>query len=178
MFKVTQKNDSADPSRMLEFVAELRSRNLLLPVEPTSPEDWKHSFYSKRGHGMHRAVDMMMAMDSPIRAVENGTIARLKSHPLGGITIYQLDPTRRFVYYYAHLSRYAEDLKVGDVVQRGQVIGFVGQTGNARSPHLHFQICKLESPERVWEGTAINPYDVFAKEGELTERDGRLNNES
>lgn len=162
-----------DLNTMDQYIDELRSRNLLLPIEETDPEDWKNSFFAKRSHGTHRAADMMAPRNTPIRAVEDGTIARLHYNGKGGITIYQTDPSENFVYYYAHLEKYADGLKTGDCVKRGQIIGYVGTTGNAPpgSPHLHFQICKIENPRRVWNGVAINPYDVFIGKGELTLRE-------
>ena len=97
-------------------------------------------------------------------AVEDGTIRRLSpSNGGGGIVVYQVDPSGRFVYYYAHLEAWAEGLHEGDAVARGQVIGSVGTSGNAPpgTPHLHFAIYRLEPGSRGWHGPAVNPYDVY-----------------
>jgi murein DD-endopeptidase MepM/ murein hydrolase activator NlpD len=98
-----------------------------------------------------------------VKAVEDGTIARLFHSRAGGITIYQFDPSQQFCYYYAHLSRYAPNLKEGERVRKGQVIGYVGTSGNApkATPHLHFAIFRLTAEKRWWEGTPIDPYDVL-----------------
>ena len=98
-----------------------------------------------------------------MRAVEDGTIARLFYSKAGGITVYQFDPTSNFCYYYAHLERYAEGLREGEAVRRGQIIGYVGTSGNApkTTPHLHFAIFRLTEARHWWEGTPIDPYDVF-----------------
>ena len=96
-------------------------------------------------------------------AVDDGTIAKLFLSKPGGITIYQFDPTDTYAYYYAHLSRYAKGLEEHEAVERGQVIGYVGTTGNAppETPHLHFAIFRLTEQKRWWEGTPIDPFDVF-----------------
>ena len=81
----------------------------------------------------------------------------------GGITLYQFDPEGNFAYYYAHLDRYADDVKEGAQLRRGDVLGYVGTTGNApaNTPHLHFAIFRLGPEKRWWEGTPVNPYAVF-----------------
>ena len=100
---------------------------------------------------------------TPVRAVEDGRIARLFNSKAGGITIYQFDPSEQYCYYYAHLDRYAEGLRENDRVSRGQVIGYVGTTGNAPkdTPHLHFAIFRLNSEKRWWEGTPLDPYPIL-----------------
>ena len=95
-----------------------------------------------------------------MRAAVSGTIRKLFLSKPGGNTIYQFDEMGVYCYYYAHLDGYAEGLREGMRVERGEVIGFVGSTGNAdpRSPHLHFAIAEL-GPERLWwKGNAIDPY--------------------
>jgi murein DD-endopeptidase MepM/ murein hydrolase activator NlpD len=79
------------------------------------------------------------------------------------LTIYQFSPDMKFIYYYAHLERYAPDLTEGDEVRRGQTIGFVGTSGNAppNTPHLQFAIFKALEPPRWWEGVPLDPYDVL-----------------
>ena len=80
----------------------------------------------------------------------------------GGLTVYQFDPEVTYAYYYAHLDRYADGLHEGQVVKRGEVIGYVGTTGNARgTAHLHFAIFKLGAEKRWWEGAPITPYAVL-----------------
>jgi len=67
------------------------------------------------------------------------------------------------MYYYAHLDRYASGVVEGKQLQRGDVLGYVGSTGNANpaAPHLHFAIFELGPEKRWWEGTAINPYPLL-----------------
>ena len=68
-----------------------------------------------------------------------------------------------YCYYYAHLDSYAKGLREGMRVERGEVIGFVGSTGNAdeRTPHLHFEIHELGPEKLWWQGKAVNPYPVL-----------------
>ena len=96
-------------------------------------------------------------------AAADGTVEKLFTSDAGGLTIYQFEPSGRYAYYYAHLDRYAAGLDEGDTLRRGQVIGYVGSTGNASedAPHLHFAIFLLGPEKRWWEGTAINPYPLL-----------------
>lgn len=89
-----------------------------------------------------------------------GRIAKLFTSDAGGLTIYASDPSGRFVYYYAHLDRYAARVREGMSVGRGDTIAYVGTTGNAPpgTPHLHFAVMKLVDLKRWWDGTPINPY--------------------
>lgn len=152
-------------------VAELRSKNLLLPIQGANPETVKGSFYEMRGNQPHHAADFLSPRNTPILAVEDGTISKLWLSKAGGITIYEADPTDKFIYYYAHLERYADNLKEGDKVRRGQVIGFVGTSGNApaNTPHLHFSITEMMHPHQYWNGAPVDPYEVFSgRPGEST----------
>jgi murein DD-endopeptidase MepM/ murein hydrolase activator NlpD len=143
---------------------QLEDRQLLIPVEGVRHDDLTRQFADERGGSRrHEALDILAPRNTPVRAVEDGTIARLFYSKAGGITVYQFDPTSNFCYYYAHLERYAEGLREGEPVRRGQVIGYVGTSGNApkTTPHLHFAIFRLTEARHWWEGTPIDPYDVF-----------------
>lgn len=143
---------------------ELADRDLLIPVEGVSASDLVRSYDDERsGNRQHEAIDILAPKGTPVKAVEDGVIARLFNSKAGGITIYQFDPSQRFCYYYAHLDRYAPDLEEGDRVRKGQVLGYVGVTGNAPkdTPHLHFAVFRLTDAKRWWEGTPIDPYDIL-----------------
>jgi peptidoglycan LD-endopeptidase LytH len=145
-------------------VPELRNRRLELPVRDSVRRELRDSFYEKRGSDrQHEAIDIMTPRNTPIVAVEDGTIARLFESKAGGHTVYQFDPANTYVYYYAHLERYADGLKDGDVVRRGQLLGYAGTSGNASkdAPHLHFAIFRLTEKKQWWQGTAIDPYEVL-----------------
>ena len=143
---------------------DLRRRNLTLPVDGITREDLRDNFNELRGGSRrHEAIDVLAPRNTPVLAVEDGTIARLFYSEAGGITIYQFDPSTSYVYYYAHLERYAGGLKEGESVKRGQVIAYVGTTGNAPrdTPHLHFAIFRLTDEKKWWQGTPIDPYSVL-----------------
>jgi murein DD-endopeptidase MepM/ murein hydrolase activator NlpD len=143
---------------------ELEDRDLEVPVEGVTPDQLTRSFDEMRGSARrHQAIDILAPRNTPVKAVEDGVVARLFSSKAGGITIYQFDPTERYCYYYAHLERYAEGLREGEKVRKGQVIGYVGTSGNAAkdTPHLHFAVFRLTAEKRWWEGTPIDPYSVL-----------------
>jgi murein DD-endopeptidase MepM/ murein hydrolase activator NlpD len=142
----------------------LEGRHLQLPVDGIVPDQLTRQFDQPRGGSRrHEALDILAPRGTPVKAVEDGVIARLFHSKAGGITIYQFDPSEQFCYYYAHLERYAPGVQEGDRVRKGQVIGFVGTSGNAPkdTPHLHFAIFRLTAAKRWWEGTPIDPYDVL-----------------
>lgn len=149
-----------EPSEVVEI---LRDRDLKLPVD-VDDDDLRDTFSDPRGGRTHEAIDIMAPRHTPVRAVEDGTIAKLFNSPGGGgITIYQFDPSGAFCYYYAHLDRYASGLREGQRVERGDTIGYVGNTGNASrtAPHLHFAIFRMTAERKWWKGDPINPYSVF-----------------
>jgi len=100
----------------------------------------------------------------PVRGIAPDELCdTFDAHRGGGIVVYQVDPSGAFVYYYAHLERWADGLSEGDSVTRGQVIGYVGTSGNAPAgtPHLHFAVYRLEPGDRSWHGAPVNPYVVY-----------------
>jgi murein DD-endopeptidase MepM/ murein hydrolase activator NlpD len=146
----------------------LQSHRLRVPVDGVNVDTFKGAFTERRtgdGGHTHEAVDILVPRHTPVRAVEDGTIARLFDSKAGGHTIYQFDPTERFAYYYAHLDRYAAGLHDGQRIAAGEVIGYVGTSGNAPAgtPHLHFAIFELGPDKRWWKGEALDPYLVFKK---------------
>ena len=154
---------SPDASAETFAAGPLAERDLLIPVEGVSREELVRTFGHTRGEQQHEALDIPAPRNTPVRAVESGRIARLFYSEAGGITIYQFDPTEEYCYYYAHLERYANGLAEGQTVHKGQVIGYVGVSGNAPkdTPHLHFAIFRLTDAKRWWEGTPIDPFDVL-----------------
>jgi murein DD-endopeptidase MepM/ murein hydrolase activator NlpD len=151
-------------------VALLRSRQLMVPVSGIEASRIPDSFHSARdGSRVHRAVDIMAPRGTPVLAADTGTVLRISSNRLGGLTVYAVDPDRRLVYYYAHLDHYADSLRAGMSLAKGQVIGYVGTTGNAPpdTPHLHFQVMRMDDPKHYWEGTPLDPRPYFAAPGRL-----------
>jgi murein DD-endopeptidase MepM/ murein hydrolase activator NlpD len=140
----------------------------MVPVEGVRPQGLQDTFSDARGGArQHEALDILAPRNTPILAVEDGRVAKLFVSKLGGLTIYQFDPTTTYAYYYAHLERYAEGLKEGDAVHRGQVLGYVGTSGDAPAdtPHLHFAILRLTPEKHWWQGTALNPYPILHPSG-------------
>lgn len=148
-----------------DVVQLLERRRLEVPVQGVSRNQLHDTFDEGRAGGLrkHEALDIMAARGTPVRAVEDGRVAKLFKSVAGGLTVYLFDPGEMFTYYYAHLDRYADGLHEGQHVRRGAVIGYVGSTGNAAedAPHLHFAIFQLNADRKWWQGTPINPYDVY-----------------
>jgi len=145
-------------------VAALRVKNLLIPVAGAGASQMRDTFYDGRSEGrQHQALDIMAAAGTPVLAVADGKVARLFQSAKGGITLYQADSSGLYFYYYAHLQRYADGISEGKDLKRGDVIAYVGDTGNAGAGnyHLHFAISKPLTPG-IWSGgTPINPYPFF-----------------
>lgn len=157
---------SVSTAALSDAVRELRRRQLLVPVAGLPAEALVGSFEDLRNGRRHDAIDIFVSRGTPVVAVEDGEIEKLFTSQRGGLTIYQFDPDDRYTYYYAHLDRYADDLEEDDEIERGEVIGYVGTTGNAPpdAPHLHFAIFKLGPDKRWWEGVAIDPFLVWRSE--------------
>ena len=137
---------------------------MLVPVLGVRASQLSDTFNEKRGGNRpHEALDIPAPRGTQVIAVDDGRIVKLFKSVPGGLTIYQFDPSERFAYYYAHLDGYASDIVEGLQVKRGEVIGYVGSTGNANpaTPHLHFAIFELGPEKRWWKGTAINPYPLL-----------------
>lgn len=141
--------------------------NLMIPVVGIRREDLQDTYTQSRSGGrVHNAIDIMAPAGAPVVAVADGEIAKFFDSQLGGITIYQWSADKKFVYYYAHLQRRADNLQEKSFVKKGQLIGYVGDTGNSGTGnyHLHFSIIVPTKPDRHWEGINLNPYPIL-KEG-------------
>lgn len=137
---------------------------LLLPVANVRAEQLVDTFADARSEGrVHDAIDIMAPRGTPVLAASDGTVAKLFTSKLGGLTIYQFDPTSTWVYYYAHLDRYADGLAEGQPLHRGEAIGAVGSSGNASAdaPHLHFEVSRLGPEQHWWQATPVNPYPLL-----------------
>ena len=145
-------------------VEMLRKRSLHLPVDGVRQNDLRDSYADAReGTRAHEAIDIMAPRRTPVRAADDGTIEKLFTSKAGGLTIYQFEPSGTFCYYYAHLDAYADGLHEGETVTKGDLLGYVGSTGNASpdAPHLHFSIFRLTPERQWWKGEPINPYPVL-----------------
>jgi murein DD-endopeptidase MepM/ murein hydrolase activator NlpD len=151
------------PVKAPSFVGPL---NLIIPVAGIRSDQLTDTFTASRDEGRtHDAIDIMAPADTPVLAAADGTITKLWQSERGGTTIYQLTADQKMIFYYAHLARYADGLTEGKQVRQGEVIAYVGDTGNAGpgNYHLHFSIAIVSDPKRYWEGTNINPYPLLHK---------------
>jgi peptidoglycan LD-endopeptidase LytH len=140
------------------------SSGLIIPVAGISPDQLTDTFTASRGEGrLHDAIDIIAPQGTPVLAAADGEITKFFESKAGGITIYQASMDGRQMFYYAHLASRAANLAEGQTVTQGQVIGYVGDTGNAGPGnfHLHFSVALITDKKRYWEGTYINPYPLL-----------------
>ncbi len=170
--RVVRRRDARiSPSRLLaaRYVQPDLStfQEMAAPLPDMAASELRDTFFAARvGRRVHQAIDIMRPEGTPLYSCVDGFVEKLNTSALGGIAVYLADAEGRNRFYYAHLSAYAEGVTEGMPVLRGQLIGYVGATGNARftGPHLHFQIIRG--------GGAVNPYPVLRQvvDGD----DGRL----
>ena len=134
------------------------------PIRGLTLANLRDSFDEVHNGHPHEAVDIPSPKGTPVLAVVSGTVRKLFLSKPGGKTIYQFDELGVYCYYYAHMDAYAAGLQEGMRIDRGDVIGYVGSTGNAdpRAPHLHFAIFELGPEMLWWKGRAVNPYPGLA----------------
>ena len=138
---------------------------LMVPVDGVKYAQLSDNFDQPRGtERHHEALDIMAPTGTKVFAVADGKVVKLFNSKPGGLTVYEFDPSEKYAYYYAHLDRYADGLKEGAQVKRGELIGYVGSTGNANpaAPHLHFAVVELTPEKQWWKGTPVNPYPMMA----------------
>lgn len=158
------------PPAQADRAVQTPTRPLLIPVQGASAVDLRDNFDEARGGHPHEALDIAAPRGTPVLATDEGNVVKLFNSKAGGLTVYQFDDSRSYCYYYAHLDRYATGLKEGTLLRQGDILGYVGSSGNAPAdaPHLHFAIFKLGPEKQWWQGTAVNPYPI------LTGRQGLL----
>lgn len=143
-----------------EDIAYFNEHPLMVPVGGVKPERVPDTFQAPRGDGRtHNATDILAPRETPVVAAIAGKVMRLRQNGAGGITAYLIDEGGRYIYYYAHLSRYSDKITEGLDVPQGFVIGYVGTSGNAPAdtPHLHFQAMRFTAGHRDWwNGTPVD----------------------
>jgi len=151
-------DDAADLMR-------LRARGLAIPVARVNAAQIADTYFQRRGGDTrtHEALDIAAPRGTAVVAVEDWRVVKLFSSRQGGLTLYQFDPGNEFSYYYAHLDGYAQGIREGMTLRKGQVLGYVGSTGNASAdaPHLHFAIFRLGPERQWWRGSPLNPFLVW-----------------
>jgi hypothetical protein len=156
------RRDSAAPSPMPAELAALAAR-LDVPVQGITRPQLRDTYAEPRGGRVHEALDIPAARGTPVISATDGRVLRLFNSKTGGLMVYAADPSDRFILLYGHLDRYAEGLRDGMRLERGQVIGYVGTTGNAPigTPHLHFGILSGR-PTVSWStGAPVNPFPLL-----------------
>jgi murein DD-endopeptidase MepM/ murein hydrolase activator NlpD len=155
---------SAAPTPTVTAAAVPGPTGLIVPVQGLTAAQLSDTYTQSRSDGRtHEAIDIMAPSGTPVLAVADGSVEKLFDSKQGGLTLYQFEPSGKFAYYYAHLDRYAPGVAEGKSVRRGEVIGYVGSTGNAdkAAPHLHFAVYVLGPERNWWQGTPINPYPLL-----------------
>lgn len=147
----------------LSLASDTPQLDIGAPLDFLKPSELHDSFNELHHGHRHEAIDIMRPRGTPIHSVTNGVIRKLFTSRLGGLTIYEFDRAGTYCYYYAHLDRYAAGLRQGMPISRGDVIGYVGTTGNAApdAPQLHFAIYRSGAHKSWWKGEPINPYPIL-----------------
>jgi murein DD-endopeptidase MepM/ murein hydrolase activator NlpD len=150
----------------------LLTHEIAMPLRDINPDSLRSSFNAPRAGGLrrHEALDIMSPRFTPIFAAVKGRVLKLFTSVAGGLMIYAADSSERFIVLYAHLDHYASGLRDGEPLERGQLIGYVGSTGNAsaNAPHLHFGILRSADVRRWSKGTAIDPLPILRTAASLT----------
>ncbi|HUQ18375.1 MAG TPA: M23 family metallopeptidase [Gemmatimonadaceae bacterium] len=155
---------SSFPAVTASDLATLRAHKLMMPAQGVTPEKLIDSFDDLRGGTRrHEAIDIMSPRGTPVVSADDGQVLKLHNSVAGGLSIYMADTSQRYIMLYAHLDRYQPGLSAGMQVKKGQVIGYVGSTGNASpaAPHLHFAIGRSDNMKEWWKGTPMNPFLIW-----------------
>ncbi len=156
------------PAGQRPFAAPaLQPEGLIIPVAGVSMEGLHSDFNEWRGTHRHHALDILAPRGTPVLAAVDGKLRKLLISQAGGLTIYETDESEAMIYYYAHLDHYAAGLEEGMSLHKGDVIGYVGTTGNAppNTPHLHFAIARLPVSKEWWTGNPIDPFPLLRDRG-------------
>jgi murein DD-endopeptidase MepM/ murein hydrolase activator NlpD len=160
----SQRAMGGAPAIPMPVVADSNApRPMIIPVAGIDRSAMHDMFDEVRGNHRHEAIDILAPRGTPVIAADDGVVRKLFTSAAGGLTVYEFDPDQRYCYYYAHLDGYAPGLHEGQLLHRGDVLGYVGTTGNAPkdTPHLHFALIRLDPDRRWWKGTYVNPYPLL-----------------
>lgn len=144
------------PPKTLQDLNKMRlPTRLLIPVQGVTAKQLKDTWGASRSHGRtHEGIDILAPRGTKVFSATDGLVADLRNNNLGGKVIWIRGPAGSW-HYYAHLDDHKRGLKVGDYVKKGDLIAYVGNTGNARhtAPHLHYGIYLQGKGRGV-----VNPY--------------------
>lgn len=149
--------DSSDTSTL--------AAQIMVPVQGVAVSQLRDNYTEPRAGHSHEAMDILAPRGTPVLAAVDGKLTKLHNSVAGGLMVYAGDAYDRFVFMYGHLDRYADGVTEGMSLKRGQVIGYVGTTGNAPpgTPHLHFAVARGKPSAAWWKGAPINPYLLFTQ---------------
>ena len=131
---------------------------LPVPVRGVKRAQLVNTWGAPRSGGReHRGIDIFARRGTEITSTTRGIVVTVGHNPLGGRIVRVLGPGG-YWHYYAHLDRFAP-IRPGDVIAQGTVIGYVGDSGNAKGtpPHLHYGMYRFR-------GGAVNPYGFLGVE--------------
>ncbi|WP_294245214.1 M23 family metallopeptidase [uncultured Sphingomonas sp.] len=155
--------DVAAPARQ---AAAGSSASLAMPIANYPVSSLHHDWGDPRegGQRKHQGLDLMATGGTPVVAALSGTVEKLFDSDRGGHTIYIRSSDRRWMLYYAHLKGYAPGLAEGQQVRQGQVVGYVGDSGNAGAgnTHLHFAVSWMRAGDHWYQGEPVDPYPLLA----------------
>jgi murein DD-endopeptidase MepM/ murein hydrolase activator NlpD len=139
---------------------------LTVPVAGVSRDALQDSWGDARGGGSraHHGLDIVAPGGARVVAAGAGTVEKLFRSALGGTTLYLRSADGRWIHYYAHLAGYAPGVQEGLRVKAGDLLGYVGDTGDAGpgNYHLHFGVQRMRAGERWWQGEDVDPYPLLA----------------
>ena len=154
-FERAAVENAVAPFRYAALYAAEPESKISIPIRKIAAKQIADTFGAPRGNDrQHKGQDIFAPRHTAVYSATNGYVWRIRENNLGGNTVWIIGAGGR-VYYYAHLEKYADDLKVGDEVSVETILGFVGTSGNAKGtpPHLHFGVYTA--------GGAVNPIELF-----------------
>jgi murein DD-endopeptidase MepM/ murein hydrolase activator NlpD len=159
---VTTPADTASTAATPDELASLAA-GMIIPVQGVVASQLRDSYTEARSGHAHEALDIMAPRGTPVLSATDGRVLKLYQSVAGGTMVYAADASDRFILMYGHLDRYADGLTETMPIKRGQLIGYVGSTGNVPpgATHLHFAIARGHPSVAWWKGAAVNPYPLF-----------------
>ena len=153
-----KERDKEFATRATALFAPVQGTGLSMPVVGVTPHDLYNSWGDSRdgGRRKHKGIDIFASKGTGVVAVADGIVSYIGEQPKGGLCLW-LTTENGTSFYYAHLDRWAAGLFEGMEVRKGDLLGFVGNTGNAKTtpPHLHFAVNDNDE--------MVNPYPILTK---------------